>query len=67
VKGQEGVLFSTGGIFEGLSLFIKDDKFQAANNTGTIIRHLEADKHCLRAKYNCRISSITNHLLMLKA
>ena len=44
VKGQEGVLFSTGGIFEGLSLFIKDGKFQAANNTGTIIRHLEADK-----------------------
>jgi arylsulfatase A-like enzyme len=39
---QEGVLFSTGGSFDGLSLFIKDGKFQVAHNTGARIEHLES-------------------------
>jgi arylsulfatase A-like enzyme len=37
---EEGVLFSTGNAFDGLSLFIKDGKFQVAHNTGTKIAHL---------------------------
>ena len=43
-KGDQGVLFSTGGSFDGLSLFIKDNKFQVAHNTGTIIRNLESSQ-----------------------
>lgn len=43
LKGRnEGVLFATGGAFDGLSLFIKDGKFQVAHNTGTSINHLES-------------------------
>ncbi|HLA51812.1 MAG TPA: sulfatase-like hydrolase/transferase, partial [Flavitalea sp.] len=38
----EGVLFSAGGAFDGLSLFIKDRKFQVAHNTGSKIKHLES-------------------------
>lgn len=43
-KGDEGVLFATGGAFDGLSLFIKDGKFQVAHNTGSLIRHLESTR-----------------------
>lgn len=39
---DEGVLFATGGSFDGLSLFIKDGKFQVAHNTGSHIEHLES-------------------------
>jgi arylsulfatase len=41
-KGEQGVLFATGSEFDGLSLFIKDGKFQVAHNTGTIVRYLES-------------------------
>jgi arylsulfatase len=40
---EEGVLFATGSEFDGLSLFIKDGKFQVAHNTGSIVRHLESN------------------------
>ena len=43
-KNDQGVLFSTGSEFDGLSLFIKDGKFQVAHNTGTIVRHLESSQ-----------------------
>lgn len=33
-KGSEGVLFAIGGRFSGVSLFIKDGKFQVTNNVG---------------------------------
>jgi arylsulfatase len=36
------VLFATGGDFNGLSLFIKDGKFQSAHNTGTSVKYLES-------------------------
>lgn len=39
---EQGVLFSTGGVFDGLSLFVKDGRFQVAHNTGTKIAHLES-------------------------
>lgn len=39
---DEGVLFATGGSFDGLSLFIKDGKFQVAHNTGARIEHIES-------------------------
>jgi arylsulfatase A-like enzyme len=41
---DEGVLFATGGEFDGLSLFIKGGKFQVAHNTGTKVKYLESDK-----------------------
>jgi arylsulfatase len=45
LRGKEqGVLFSTGNAFDGLSLFIKDGKFQVAHNTGSKIAHLVSDK-----------------------
>ncbi|GAB3431494.1 arylsulfatase [Niabella aquatica] len=40
---DQGVLFSTGSEFDGLSLFVKDNKFYAAHNTGGIVKHLESD------------------------
>ncbi|MEI7502484.1 MAG: arylsulfatase [Paludibacter sp.] len=40
---NQGVLFATGSEFDGLSLYIKDGKFQAAHNTGTIVRYLESN------------------------
>lgn len=43
-KSEQGVLFATGSIFNGLSLFIKDGKFQVAHSTGTILRHLESSQ-----------------------
>ncbi|WP_228450678.1 arylsulfatase [Chryseolinea soli] len=39
---DQGVLFATGGAFDGLSLFVKDGKFQVAHNTGSKIAHLES-------------------------
>ena len=33
-KGTEGVLFAIGGRFSGVSLFVKDSKFQVTNNVG---------------------------------
>lgn len=41
-KQDEGVLFSTGSEFDGLSLFVKDNKLYSAHNTGGIVRHLES-------------------------
>src|SRR5690606_21777506 len=41
---DQGVLFATGGAFEGLSLFVKDGKFQVAHNSGTQIAHLESQQ-----------------------
>ncbi|MGC4231830.1 MAG: arylsulfatase [Niabella sp.] len=40
---DQGVLFSTGSEFDGLSLFLKDSKFYAAHNTGGIVKHLESN------------------------
>jgi len=40
---DQGVLFATGSEFDGLSLYIKDGKFQVAHNTGTIVRYLESN------------------------
>ncbi|HEY3402545.1 MAG TPA: sulfatase/phosphatase domain-containing protein, partial [Ohtaekwangia sp.] len=57
-KTEQGVLFATGSIFNGLSLFIKDGKFQIAHSTGTILRHLESNnpltpgKHKLKFELN---------------
>jgi arylsulfatase A-like enzyme len=39
---DQGVLYANGGDFDGLSLFIKDGKFQSAHNTGTSIKYLES-------------------------
>ncbi len=55
---DQGVLFATGSEFDGLSLYIKDGKFQVAHNTGTIVRYLESDisvpvgKSKLRLEFN---------------
>ncbi|HEY0299568.1 MAG TPA: arylsulfatase [Arachidicoccus sp.] len=43
-QGDDGVLYANGGSFDGLSLFIKDGKFQVAHNTGTTTRYLESQK-----------------------
>lgn len=43
-KNNQGVLFATGDGFDGLSLYIKDDHFQIAHNTGSIVSYLESDK-----------------------
>lgn len=42
-KANEGALYANGGSFDGLSLFIKDGKFQVAHNTGTITKYLESN------------------------
>jgi len=39
---NQGVLYANGGEFDGLSLFIKDGKFQSAHNTGTSVKYLES-------------------------
>lgn len=52
--GNQGVLFSTGGAFDGLSLFVKDGKFQVAHNTGTQIAHLESTKPLPAGKANLK-------------
>lgn len=41
-KADQGVLFSTGSRFDGLSLFVQNGKFVVAHNTGTIVKHLES-------------------------
>lgn len=51
---ENGVLFATGNEFEGLSLFIKDGKFQVAHNTGTVVRHLESSKKLSAGKHQLR-------------
>ena len=51
---NEGVLFSTGSEFDGLSLFIKDGKFQSAHNTGSIVQHLSSDKPVTTGKHQLR-------------
>ncbi|MBT1697449.1 arylsulfatase [Fulvivirgaceae bacterium PWU4] len=43
-KGTEGVLFAVGGRFSGVSLFIKDGKFQVTNNAGITVSHLASGK-----------------------
>ncbi len=43
-KNAEGVLYAIGGHFGGLSLFIKEGKFQVANNFGTHVSRLISDK-----------------------
>jgi len=43
-KKEQGVLFADGDEFDGLSLYIKDGKFQVAHNTGSIVRYLQSDK-----------------------
>lgn len=53
-KKEEGVLFATGGAFDGLSLFVKDGKFQAAHNTGTKVTHLETSKPLGTGKHKLR-------------
>jgi arylsulfatase A-like enzyme len=42
-KSDQGVLFATGSRFDGLSLFIQNEKFIAAHNTGSAVRYLESD------------------------
>lgn len=49
-NNNEGVLFATGGAFDGLSLFIQNGKFVAAHNTGSTIRHLESAQAILPGK-----------------
>jgi hypothetical protein len=43
-KGTEGVLFALGGRFAGVCLFIKDGKFQVANNSGLVLTLLVSNK-----------------------
>lgn len=43
-KGTEGVLFALGGRFSGVSLFVKDGKFQVTNNAGWKTTHLISSK-----------------------
>lgn len=47
---DQGVLFATGSEFDGLSLFIKDGKFQVAHNTATVVRHLESSSKITTGK-----------------
>lgn len=42
-QNDQGVLFASGSEFDGLSLFIKDGKFQVAHNTGSQVKHLESN------------------------
>ncbi|MBO9150837.1 arylsulfatase [Chitinophaga sp. GCM10012297] len=51
---DEGVLFATGSEFEGLSLFVKDGKFQVAHNTGSIVKHLESPANLAPGKHQLR-------------
>lgn len=54
-KEDHGVLFATGDGFDGLSLFIKDGKLQVANNTGSIVQHLESAQPIAVGKQNLRL------------
>jgi arylsulfatase A-like enzyme len=49
-KGSEGVLFALGGRFGGVSLFVKDGKVYAANNTGIKLTHLASGKSLVSGK-----------------
>ncbi len=51
-KKEQGVLFADGDEFDGLSLYIKDGKFQVAHNTGGIVKYLVADKSLPSGKVN---------------
>lgn len=51
---EEGVLFATGSAFDGLSLFIKDKKFQVAHNTGSKISHLVSGQNLTAGKLDLR-------------
>lgn len=51
---EQGVLFATGGAFDGLSLFIKDKKFSVAHNTGGTIAHLVSNKTLVPGKLKLR-------------
>jgi arylsulfatase len=42
-KNDQGVLFATGSEFDGLSLYIKNGRFEVAHNTGTVVRYLESN------------------------
>jgi arylsulfatase A-like enzyme len=53
---EQGVLFSTGNAFDGLSLFIKDGKFQVAHNTGSKITHLVSGKPLPNGKAQLKFS-----------
>ena len=53
-KNDQGVLFSTGDGFDGLSLYIKGGKFQVAHNTGSIVRYLESNKPITLGKLKLR-------------
>ena len=53
-KNDQGVLFSTGDAFDGLSLYVKDGKFQVAHNTGSIVRYLESNKAVAPGKQKLR-------------
>ena len=55
LKGKEqGVLFATGDQFDGLSLYIKDGRFQSAHNSGSKVVYLETVKALPSGKVNLR-------------
>jgi arylsulfatase len=43
-KQEQGVLFATGDGFDGLSIYVKDDRLEVAHNTGTVVKYLKSDK-----------------------
>lgn len=51
---NNGVLFATGSEFDGLSLFLKDNKFYSAHNTGGIVKHLESSTNVPLGKVKLR-------------
>lgn len=53
---DQGVLFATGSEFEGLSLFIKDKKFQSAHTTGSKTTHLESAKALAPGKHQLKLA-----------
>jgi arylsulfatase A-like enzyme len=53
-KTTEGVLFAVGGRFSGVSLFVKDGKFQVTNNAGVTVSHLVSNKTIPAGKVTLR-------------
>jgi arylsulfatase A-like enzyme len=51
---EEGVLFSTGGAFDGLSLYILNGKFEVAHNTGSKVQYLTSSKALPKGKTSLR-------------
>ncbi|HET6225283.1 MAG TPA: sulfatase-like hydrolase/transferase, partial [Bacteroidia bacterium] len=51
---NEGVLYAIGGHFGGFSLFIKENKIQAATNFGTKINHLVSTKLLTKGKHQIK-------------